>query len=62
MQEYEIQQVVDYFKEWLPKATQELKQRLKRAAQQEADAQREKLRREREEEEKRLRVKRSIKI
>ena len=61
-EEFEVQPIIDHFKDWLPVATQKLKFLLKRAAQQQEAEQKENLRREREAEERRLRVLRNIKI
>ena len=60
--EHEAQQVINYFKDWLPMATQTLKSMLERKAQSEENVRREKLRQEQAAEEQRLRVNRSLKI
>jgi serine/threonine protein kinase len=60
--EHEIQQIIDYFKEWLPRASETLKQQLEEAARQNEARKREHLARERAEEEQRLRVMRQVKI
>jgi serine/threonine protein kinase len=60
--EGEAQQVIDYFKSWLPLATQTLRQILESAARRDRDQLKEQLRLKREEEERRLRVLRSLKI
>lgn len=60
--EHEVQSVIDFFKDWLPKASLSLKTRLEVAAQQQENQRREQLRRDREEEEKRLRVLKSLRI
>ena len=61
-QESDAQQVIDYFKDWLPQATQVLRQQLLADARQEEQARREALRREREAEERRLRVNRNLRV
>lgn len=61
-QEHEVQQVINYFKEWLPLATRRLKQRLEQEARQQEIERKEELRREREAEERRLRVRQNTKI
>lgn len=61
-EEYQIQQVIDLFKTWLPLATQNLKSTLEQAAQRLERARKEQLRLEREAEDQRLRVLRKIKI
>ena len=61
-QESDAQQVIDYFKNWLPQATQVLRQQLLADARQEEQARREALRREREAEERRLRVNRNLRV
>lgn len=60
--EHAAQGVIDYFKEWLPRATQTLRNRLEAAARQEEGRRQQQLRQEREAEERRLRVNRSLKI
>lgn len=61
-EEHEVQPTINYFKGWLPVATQKLKFLLEHVAQRQEAERREKLRHEREAEERRLRVLRSIKI
>jgi serine/threonine protein kinase len=61
-EENEVQSLIDYFKGWLPVATQTLKTLLEQAAHREEIEQREKLRQDREAEERRLRVLQNIKI
>ncbi len=61
-QEREVQQVINYFKDWLPLATQALKLQLEQVGQQEEAQRKQQLRREREQEEQRLRVLSHIKI
>jgi serine/threonine protein kinase len=61
-QESDAQQVIDYFKNWLPQATQVLRQQLLADARQEEQARREALPREREAEERRLRVNRNLRV
>lgn len=58
----QVQPVVDYFKTWLPVATQKLRIRLEQEARRKEAEERERLRREREAEEERLRVRRQIRI
>jgi len=60
--EHQAQTVVDNFKEWLPKATDVLRQRLEEAERERIRALREHLRREREAEEQNLRVSRTLRI
>ncbi len=60
--EDEVQSVIDYFKVWLPKATQMLKYRFEQAVVRQKAEREEELRREREAEERRIRVMRNIKI
>jgi len=60
--EHEVQQIIDYFKQWLPQASRGLKGQLEKAAQRQQAERNEQLRREREAEEQRLRVLRRIKI
>ena len=60
--ENEVQQIVDHFKAWLPRATQVLKQRLEQAAARAKAEREERLRLERELEEQQLRVMRNVKI
>jgi serine/threonine protein kinase len=56
------QSVVDYFKEWLPKASRVLKQNLEAAEEQRQRDLRERLHREREAEERKLRVNRALSV
>lgn len=60
--EHDAQNVVNYFKQWLPRATQVLKSTLEHEAKKQHDAHLAQLKREREAEERRLRVNRSLKI
>jgi eukaryotic-like serine/threonine-protein kinase len=61
-EEYQVQQVIDYFKQWLPQASITLKGILEEDAKKEEAYRKEQLRREREAEEQRLRVLRNIRI
>jgi serine/threonine protein kinase len=61
-EEHEVQSTINFFKGWLPTATQKLKFLLERAAQRQEAERKEKLHHEREAEERRLHVLRSIKI
>lgn len=61
-QEHEVQQIIDYFKTWLPNATQTLRRQLEENARKQETTIREQLRRERHAEEQRLRVLAKIKI
>ncbi len=61
-QEYQVQLVVENFKNWLPMATQTLRRLLEQEAQKREATTREHLRQEKEHEEARLRVMRQIKI
>jgi serine/threonine protein kinase len=61
-EEHQAQQIIDYFKSWLPTATNVLKHRLQVQAQQQESERREQLRREREEEERHLRVNQNLRI
>ena len=60
--ENEVQQVVDHFKNWLPRATSVFKYNLEQQAQREQFQQRQQLQKEREAEERRLRILSSIKL
>lgn len=60
--EHSAQSVVDHFKQWLPRASQVLKQTLERDAQRQHEARLQELKRAREAEERRLRVNRALKI
>ena len=60
--DYQVQSLVDHFKQWLPMASRTLKSNLQQEAQRQEAATRERLRREREAEEQRLRVIRNIRI
>jgi serine/threonine protein kinase len=60
--ETEAQPMVDHFKNWLPAASQSLKNRLEQAVHRREESMRAELRREREAEEARLRVTRKLKI
>ena len=60
--EGDVQQVIDCFKEWLPKATSVLKHSLEQRLQRQEAARRERLRLEKAAEEQRLRINRSIRI
>jgi hypothetical protein len=60
--EHEVQQLINYFKAWLPVASQNLKYLLEEKGRREESAQKERLKLERENEEQRLRIKRNIKI
>jgi len=60
--EHEVQGIIDYFKEWLPRATLTLKQRLEDAARKRAAEQQRLLQEQRAEEERRLRLRRSIRV
>lgn len=62
VREHEVQAVIDNFKNWLPIATQTLRQQLEHTARQKEAEEKEHLRREQEAEESRLRVMRQIKI
>lgn len=61
-QEHTVQQVVDYFKQWLPNATNTLRHLYEQNIQKNVAAEREKLRQEKVSEEQRLRVNRNIRI
>ncbi len=60
--EHEVQQVIDYFKTWLPRATGVYKNNLEQQARQQEHQQRQKLQQEREAEERKLRVLNNIKL
>lgn len=60
--EHSAQSVIDYFKQWLPRASQVLKQTLERDAQRQREARLAQLQKAREAEERRLRVNRSLNI
>jgi serine/threonine protein kinase len=60
--EYQVQNIIDHFKTWLPLASRALKEQLDQAAKRDEADRKEQIRREREAEEHRLRVKRNIKI
>jgi len=60
--EHEVQQLINYFKAWLPAASSNLRGLLEQAAQRQESARREQLKRERENEEQRLRIRRNTKI
>jgi hypothetical protein len=60
--EHEVQQLINYFKNWLPAASVNLKALLEEKAWRDESARKEQLKRERENEEQRLRIKRNIKI
>ncbi|WP_255100704.1 serine/threonine-protein kinase [Synechococcus sp. L2F] len=60
--EHEVQQVIDHFKGWLPKATGVYKNTLEQQAKREEYQQRQKLQQEREAEERRLRVLNNIRL
>lgn len=60
--EHEVQQLIDYFKEWLPAGTRKLKASLEEDARQAEARQREALYREREAEEQRLRIRRNVRL
>lgn len=59
---HEVQQIIDYFKEWLPKANMVYKRRIEREKKQEEQAQREKLQQEIEQQVLRAKVLGSIRI
>ncbi len=61
-EEYQVKDMVDHFKRWLPLASSALKDSLEEAAKKEVTRRREQLRQEREAEEQRIRVLRNIKI
>jgi hypothetical protein len=61
-EEREVQTLIDYFKSWLPIATETLKRVLEEEAQREENRRREQLCREREAEEQRLRVLSSVRL
>ena len=60
--DYEVQQVVDYFKSWLPDASRKLKEILEQEAQRSERLYREQLSLDRQAEEQRLRILKSIRI
>ena len=60
--DFEIQNIINYFKSWLPAATQKLKFLLERAIQGEQAERKDRLRRERDAEERKLKVMRSVTI
>lgn len=60
--EHEVQQLINYFKTWLPVASRNLKYLLEEKGRREESARQEKLKRERENEEQRLRIRRNIRI
>ena len=60
--EHELQLIINYFKEWLPRASETLKQQLEQEARRQEAQRREHLAREQAAEEQRLRVLRSVKI
>jgi serine/threonine protein kinase len=60
--EQAIQQVIDHFKSWLPRATQVLKHNLEQKVLRDEQNRREELRRQKEAEERRLKVLRNIRI
>lgn len=61
-QEHDAQPIINFFKQWLPAATANLRHQLQQEAQQSEAQRREKLRLERAAEEQRLRVNRSLQI
>jgi len=61
-EDYQVQTMINNFKNWLPTATQTLRRQLEQKAQKQESEMREHLRRERESEEQRLRVFSQIKI
>jgi serine/threonine protein kinase len=61
-QEYQVQDLINHFKTWLPAASRTLKAILEDQAQRQEAARKDQLRHEREAEEQRLRVKRNIRI
>ena len=58
----DVQAIVDYFKEWLPKATQSYRERWKREQEQRQREEQRRLKIEREAEERRLKLKRDLKF
>jgi serine/threonine protein kinase len=58
----DVQRVIDFFKDWLPRATMVLKTNLEQQARREEEQLREKLRRERQAEEERLKVTRNLRF
>jgi serine/threonine protein kinase len=60
--DHDVQQIINYFKDWLPKATQMLRSQLTAAAAKQEAEQKQRLAREREAEEKRLRILSNIKL
>lgn len=61
-QDYQVQQIIDLFKPWLPMATQRLRENLEEANRRQESERKEKLRKEREAEERRLNLLRNIRI
>ncbi|MDP2816637.1 MAG: protein kinase [Rectinemataceae bacterium] len=60
--EHDAQDIINYFRQWLPVASRTLKYTLQQEARKKDEAQREQLRKERELEETRLRVNRALKV
>ncbi|HEX3920061.1 MAG TPA: serine/threonine-protein kinase [Caulobacteraceae bacterium] len=60
--EHSVQQVINYFKAWLPNATNVLRQRLEQNSRRQESERRDQLRRERDAEERNLRVNQSLRI
>lgn len=58
----EVQSVIDFFKEWLPRATHQYQAELRRRQVRADDIARDRLRRERDEQERQLAVRRSVKL
>jgi hypothetical protein len=60
--EHQVQQIIDYFKEWLPAANRTYEQRIRREKQESENETRQQLQHQLEEQERRNRVLKSVKI
>ncbi len=60
--EHDVQQIIDYFKMWLPMANREYEQTIRREQQEEEERQRQELQKEIEEQERRQRVRANVRI